>query len=131
VGRKPGYDPITQMRARTLRQAPTRAEAAVWALLRGSRLGARFRRQQPVGPYIADFYCAGARLIVELDGPQHGDDPSIDAARDHWLATRGYRVLRLPNAMALGDQDRLLRTLGGALRAAGISPLSNGGRRTT
>ncbi len=70
--------------AREMRHDPTRAEQAVWRLLRGRRFrGLKFRRQVPVGPYIADFACIEAGLIVECDGGQHGD--ARDAERDAFL----------------------------------------------
>jgi very-short-patch-repair endonuclease len=62
--------------------------------------GRRFRRQQPIGPYIVDFFCPSAKLIVELDGDQHGADSHAfrDSLRTCWLEERGYRVLRVSNA---------------------------------
>jgi adenine-specific DNA-methyltransferase len=68
--------------------------------MRGKRLaGFRFRRQHPVGPFIADFYCASARLIVEQDGAQHFSEEEMyrDASRTKWLEARGYRVIRVTN----------------------------------
>ncbi|MFL5239582.1 MAG: endonuclease domain-containing protein, partial [Rhizomicrobium sp.] len=60
--------------ARQLRLNATDAERKLWYCLRDKRvLGLRFRRQQPIGPYIADFYCSAAKLVVELDGSQHAD----------------------------------------------------------
>ncbi len=83
--------------ARSLRRNQTPQEARLWALHRGRRLlDYRFRRQVPIGPYIADFVCHGRRLIIELDGSQHADDPA-DAVRDAELRRRGYRVLRIWN----------------------------------
>ena len=76
-----GYSGKTLNRAKSLRKAATPAERAMWEVVRDSRLGVRFRRQQPIGPFIADFYCAEHGLIIEVDGAQHGDDPSIDARR--------------------------------------------------
>jgi very-short-patch-repair endonuclease len=59
----------------------------------------RFRRQQPIGPYVVDFFCPSAKLIVELDGGQHGEDCAVlyDEARTRWLEAQGYRVLRFWN----------------------------------
>jgi very-short-patch-repair endonuclease len=88
-------------------------ERKLWAVLRDRRLaGLKFRRQVPIGPYVADFVCQRHRLIVEADGPFHDDD----TARDAWLEAQGYRVLRLKNEMI--DQpdvviDAILRTVGG------------------
>jgi very-short-patch-repair endonuclease len=63
----------------------------------------RFRRQQPIGPYIADFFCSAAKLIIELDGGQHTADKNAayDLVRTRWLEERGYKVLRFPNGDVL------------------------------
>ena len=92
--------------AKQLRSNPTDAERWLWSLLRGKRLGnLRFRRQQPVGPYIVDFFCPAAKLIVELDGSHHGSDnnASYDAIRTQWLEGRGYKVLRFANHSVLNE----------------------------
>jgi very-short-patch-repair endonuclease len=83
-------------RARRLRRDMTDCERILWFALRDRRLmGLKFRRQVPVGPFIADFYCAETRLILEADGAHH--NPAADAARDAYLSARGYRTLRLTN----------------------------------
>ena len=90
--------------ARGMRHEPTLAEQAVWRLLRGRRFrGLKFRRQAPVGPYIADFACIEAKLIVECDGGQHGGER--DARRDVFLAEQGFRVVRLWNSDVLDHGD--------------------------
>ena len=74
-------------------------EVALWALLKNSAEGApRIRRQHPIGPYIADFYCPAARLVIEIDGWSHnmGDQPARDERRDAWMEAAGYRVIRIP-----------------------------------
>ena len=68
-------------------------EWKLWWRIRNRRLGVRFKRQVPIGPYVVDFLCPAARLVVEVDGPQHR--PETDAPRDRFLMDRGYRVLRL------------------------------------
>ena len=86
--------------ARELRQQMTEHERKLWSDLRDKRfVDLRFRRQQPIGPYIVDFYCSAAKLIIELDGGQHTEPRHAvsDAARTKWLESRGYRVLRVPN----------------------------------
>ena len=91
---------MSTTRARELRRNQTRAEARLWAALRNRQLaGLKFRRQVSLGPYVVDFFCLGARLIVELDGGQHGeaDGRSRDARRTRWLEARGYRVIRFWN----------------------------------
>ncbi|HTM76829.1 MAG TPA: DUF559 domain-containing protein, partial [Devosia sp.] len=83
--------------AKAMRHNPTEAERVLWLLLRNRRLAAfKFRRQVPMGPYIADFLCFEARLIVEADGSQHLDS-SRDIARDAELERRGFHLLRLWN----------------------------------
>ncbi len=88
-------------RARAMRAAPTATEWLMWQVLRGSRLGVAFRRQVPVGKYIADFLAPSIKLIVEVDGGYHAGDAMVrgDARRDRYLARLGYRVVRVPAAM--------------------------------
>ncbi len=84
--------------ARSLRRDMTKEERHLWYdYLRAYPL--RFMRQRPIGPYIVDFYCAKACLVIELDGGQHFEDAGreADAARDRALAARGIAVLRIPN----------------------------------
>ncbi|WP_395822133.1 endonuclease domain-containing protein [Devosia sp.] len=67
-------------------------------MLRRDRQGMHFRRQHPIGPYVLDFYCASARLCIEIDGPSHGDRSERDTRRTEWLGSQGIRVLRFsPN----------------------------------
>jgi very-short-patch-repair endonuclease len=81
--------------ARHLRRQQTDAEHSLWRLLRDRRLiQLKFRRQQPIGPYFADFYCSRARLIIELDGSQHQEHIAYDQARTEFLEREGYSVLR-------------------------------------
>jgi very-short-patch-repair endonuclease len=98
-------------RARALRRNQTAAEALVWRALRGRSLsGFKFVRQEPVGPYFADFACREERLIVEVDGATHSTDTEQhrDLGRTAFLKAHGYRVLRVPN-------DEVYRNLEGAL----------------
>jgi very-short-patch-repair endonuclease len=93
--------------ARALRKSMTRQEVKLWQRLRELRtLGHLFRRQSPLVPYIVDFECRRSRVIVEVDGHQHGTDENRrrDDARDKALTERGYRILRFSN----GDVDREL-----------------------
>jgi very-short-patch-repair endonuclease len=85
--------------ARGLRRKLSAPEARLWSRLRQRQPGKpAFRRQHPIGPYILDFYCAKARLAIELDGASHdmGDRPRRDIRRDRWLEKRGITVLRIP-----------------------------------
>ena len=97
--------------AKQLRADATDAERKLWSVLRGHQVaGLRFRRQQPIGPFVVDFYCSGAKLVIELDGDQHGadEDAAYDATRTHWLASHGYRVLRFPNWQVLKNPRSIL-----------------------
>lgn len=89
----------------------TDAERKLWFLLRDRRLdGVKFRRQAPVGPYVADFVCLRTRIIVEADGGQHYDNLK-DAIRDQWLAREGYRVVRYSNIDILKNPEGVLTDL--------------------
>ena len=92
------------VRAKTLRRGHTLAEEALWRDLRGRRAGAKFRRQVPIGPFVVDFACLEAKLVVEVDGPSHGTPEGIaqDAGRDAWLTREGWRVVRVTNAEVSG-----------------------------
>jgi very-short-patch-repair endonuclease len=92
--------------ARRLRKALTPAELALWHELRRLPIeGSHFRKQAAFGPYIADFICHGARLVIELDGGAHRAPDRIehDAERQAWIESRGYRVLRFTNELVLAD----------------------------
>ena len=103
--------------ARALRANQTEAEARLWRMLRDCRLaGAKFRRQVPVGPYIADFVCLAVKLIVEIDGGQHTENAEADATRTAWLEARGFRVLRFWNNDTLANTDGVLEQISAALR---------------
>jgi very-short-patch-repair endonuclease len=93
--------------ARQLRRTMSLPEVLLWQRLRGSRTGAKFRRQHPIGPYIVDFYCSEAGLIIEVDGEAHdrGERPGRDGARAAFLAENGYRVVRVPASDVLRDAD--------------------------
>jgi len=107
---------ITHLRARNLRHDQTDAEAKLWARLRGGQLeGLKFRRQFPVGQFIADFCCPQCRLIIELDGGQHAEQRSADEWRSRILSERGYRVLRFWNDEVLTSIDGVLGQIVAAL----------------
>jgi len=99
-------------RARQLRAASTEAERALWHLLRGRRLaGLKFRRQQPLGPFIVDFFCTEAGLVVEADGPIHLARALEDRARDAWRDASGFQVLRFRNEDILQRPRGVLRCI--------------------
>ena len=102
--------------ARRLRQRGTEAEARLWWLLRRRGLASRkFRRQHPLGPYVADFVCLQARLVIELDGGQHNGDAEAVSARTRLLQARGFRVLRFWNDDVLRQPDAVLAAIAAAL----------------
>jgi very-short-patch-repair endonuclease len=80
--------------ARELRSRSTKSEALLWRALRGKQLGVKFRRQQPIGNFIVDFYCSDARLVVEIDGAVHEAQQKADAERQALLESLGLRVVR-------------------------------------
>jgi very-short-patch-repair endonuclease len=101
--------------ARKLRRDATDAERRLWSALRDRRLnGYRFRRQYPIGPFIADFACTKERVIMEADGGQHSDSKT-DSRRTAWLESQGWRVVRFRNNEILknpeGVIDAILREL--------------------
>jgi very-short-patch-repair endonuclease len=103
-------------RARVLRQALTPPEARLWVHLRRRALaGLRFRRQHPVGVYVLDFYCAEARLAIEIDGESHAGRAGHDARRTRWLEARDMMVLRFPAEEVRVNLDAVLDFI--ALRA--------------
>jgi very-short-patch-repair endonuclease len=102
--------------ARQLRQRMTDAESRLWRHLRRRNIeGFKFRRQHPLGPFVADFVCLEARLIVEVDGGQHGERESYDRRREAWLSEQGYRVLRFWNNDVLCETESVLEVIRDAL----------------
>jgi len=106
-----------QARARSMRNNPTEPEKRLWRRLSNGQLGGhKFRRQQVIDRFIADFVCASARLILEVDGDTH--EEASDLARDTALAALGYRVLHLTNHDVIGNMDGGLRLISETLRQA-------------
>jgi very-short-patch-repair endonuclease len=106
--------PMSVAIARQLRKSMTRQEVKLWVRLRELRtLGFHFRRQSPIARFIVDFECRRARLIVEVDGTQHGfDDHRVrDEARDHVLNDLGYRLLRFANPEIDRNMDGVLESI--------------------
>ncbi|MCA3442750.1 MAG: endonuclease domain-containing protein [Rhodobacter sp.] len=106
-----GIHPITRQRARKLRAEMTPQERRVWAKLRelNRMLGLHFRRQAPIGPFIADFADLGRRLVIEVDGGGHGGER--DAARDDWLGAQGFQVLRFWNPQISGNIEGVMQMI--------------------
>ena len=108
--------------AKDQRSMMTRAEDLFWEQVRAGRFhGFKFKRQVPIAPYIIDFLCASARVIVELDGPPHenAERRAGDAARDRWLREQGFQVLRFSNDLVLGNCQLVLDEVHKAIEMRG------------
>ncbi|MCG6206649.1 endonuclease domain-containing protein [Rhodopseudomonas sp. HC1] len=117
--------PGQRRHARELRKKSTDAERLMWAALRDKQLdGFSFKRQVPIGPFIADFACHAKKLVVELDGGQHYSDDAerADAARTAAIEARGFRVIRLSNADVMNNRDGVLQSIATELAARALTP---------
>jgi very-short-patch-repair endonuclease len=123
----------------TLRRRATAAERLLWRHLQNRQLAAcKFRRQAPIGPYVADFVCFAARLVIEVDGGQHAMQRPADMRRDRWFAAQGFRLMRFWNNEVLDNLDGVLKSIADALEStshrAPLCPPSpstgEGGERT-
>ena len=102
--------------ARELRNNSTKAERRLWGRLQRRQLGGfKFWRQRPVGPYICDFVCLEATMVIELDGSQHVAQAPYDANRDSFLRSNGFRVLRFWNGDVLRQTHSIVETIYEAL----------------
>jgi very-short-patch-repair endonuclease len=103
--------------ARRLRKTMTPAEVLLWSKLRRENLGYRFRKQHPIGPYIADFACVVARLVVEVDGATHATDAEIayDGQRTAFIEANGWRVVRVWNGDVTDNLAGVLAFIANAL----------------
>ena len=111
-------------RARQLRHNQTEAEQRLWTRLRARQLcGAKFRRQHPIGHFIADFCCVEHGLIVELDGGQHAEQVEADQTRSAFLERRGYRVLRFWDNEVKEDIEAVLEQIAAVLSDPHPNPL--------
>ena len=105
-------DQQTKERSRALRKNATDAELVLWHHIRRRQLnGHRFRRQQPIGPYIVDFYCFERQLIIEVDGGQHTERQDYDQKRTLWLEQNGLRVMRVWNHDVMNQLDTVLEAI--------------------
>jgi very-short-patch-repair endonuclease len=110
-------------RARALRSEMTEAENRLWQMLRSRQTERyRFRRQVPIGPFIADFVCHEARLIVEIDGGQHDPSSELQKRRTWFLESEGYRVLRFWNNEVLDNPGGVQTAIAEDLRRAHPHP---------
>ena len=95
---------------RELRHKLTSAEAVLWLNIKNSKLGAKFRRQHSIGPYIADFFCPEFRVVLELDGAGHMTKLGVerDARRDEFMKRFGIRVMRIENRLVFKNLEAVL-----------------------
>ena len=108
--------------APTLRSGMTDAERRLWSCLRSEQLGVKFRRQHPLGTYVADFACLAPKLIVQLDGSQHADQVDYDLRRDAFFQTQGFAVLRFPSNAPLMQLESVAQAI--ANRLDELAPLA-------
>jgi very-short-patch-repair endonuclease len=105
---------IRRATAKKLRSNTTPHERSLWRALKEIPVaGTHFRRQAPIGPYVVDFFCPAAQLIIELDGGHHNDDETAkrDRERQLWLEREGYRVIRFWNSEIMGDLNAVLERI--------------------
>lgn len=100
--------------ARKLRRELSYPEVLLWQRLRGKATAAKFRKGHPIGPYVADFYCASSRLVVEVDGEIHAQPAAIDhdRHRDRFLKENGYQVIRVNASDILKNADAVAASIG-------------------
>ena len=114
--------------AKTLRANQTEAEQRLWYHLRAHRFMAlKFKRQKPMGCFIVDFVCVEQRLIIEIDGGQHGEQAEYDQHRDAWLRSQGYTVLRFWNHEVMQQMEGVLEQIRSTI-ALSPSPSPTSGR---
>jgi len=120
------YEHRLKTLARNLRSHLTEAEQKIWRHLRRDQLGVRFYRQRPFGQYILDFYAPKARLVIELDGSQHKDDPTVrkkDQMRDAWLRSQGLKVLRFDDRQVLTETQAVMEVIFKDVEAACVGKI--------
>ena len=105
--------------ARRLRREMSLPEVLLWQRLRGAAAGVKFRRQHPIGPYVADFCCTSLNLVIEVDGAVHDAHgrPERDDEREGFLVQNGYRVIRVPAADVLKDADAVAASIAALVAA--------------
>jgi very-short-patch-repair endonuclease len=136
MAQRPTISSFRRETAKRLRANATNAEAMLWRHLRQLETkGTHFRRQAPIGPYVADFACMAARLIIKIDGSHHGEDDTRkrDEKRSQWLETEGYRVIRFWNNDVTQHTEGVLDVIYAALygsRESEPAPLKHERSRT-
>jgi adenine-specific DNA-methyltransferase len=104
--------PTTRERSKQLRINATEPEKLLWSALRGRKLGGlKFRRQHPIEPYVADFYCSEANLVVELDGESHNGQESYDSRRTQFFQSLGPTVMRVTNDDVLSNLEGVVTAI--------------------
>ncbi len=100
-------------RRKELRKASTQEENILWQELRNSKLGVKFRRQHSIGGYVADFYCAKARLVIEIDGATHNekDQKEYDKFRGEFLKEYNHKILRFKNSEVDTELSKVLENI--------------------
>jgi very-short-patch-repair endonuclease len=98
----------------------TDAERRLWSHIRDEQLGVKFRRQHPLGSYIADFACLSPRLVIELDGTQHQANQDYDSQRDAFFHAQGFKILRFPSNAPFLNLDGVLQAI--ASQLTGMTP---------
>ena len=99
--------------ARQQRRSMSPPEARLWNRLRGSPCGLRFRKQHAIGPYVADFYCPAAKLVIEVDGQIHDNERAAtrDGQRDAYMESLGLEIIRIPAKEIFADADSVAQGL--------------------
>ena len=114
---------LTRDTARRLRREQTEWEHSLWTRLRRRQLnGFKFRRQHPIGPFFADFFCPEAKLVIEIDGSQHADELGSDKSRTDFLRDAGYDVLRFGNHEINSEIDTVMERIAEALESSRTTP---------
>jgi very-short-patch-repair endonuclease len=111
----PIISPHMTSRARRLRQDSPVPERLLWGRLRNGRcMNLQFRRQQAMGPYVADFYCSSAKIVIELDGRSHDYHEEKGRERQQYLEQHGVKVIRFTNDQVLQNLDGVVEAIAGA-----------------
>ena len=110
--------------AKSLRREMTGGERLLWSRLRGEQLGVKFRRQHPLGAYVADFACLAPRLIVEVDGSQHAEQMAYDAERDAFFRQQGFDVMRFPANLPFVELQSMVEAIyNRVMELAALAPI--------
>lgn len=105
------YNPALKERAGYLRKNATKAEIILWKYLCRDQLGYDFHRQKPIGNYIVDFFCSELNLVIEIDGPSHGEKINYDLQRQKFLESADLRILRFTETQVQKDVRAVLTVL--------------------